>query len=85
MDLRTAYLADHPELLPRLTEPFFRAETSRSVETGGIGLGLATVKAIVDHHGGSLALRNRSPGLEAEMTLPRSDKAGPATSAIAGS
>lgn len=61
-----------PELLPRLTEPFFRAETSRSVETGGIGLGLATVKAIVDHHEGTLALRTRSPGFEAEITLPQS-------------
>lgn len=60
------------DLLPRLTEPFFRVEASRSRESGGTGLGLAIVKDIVEAHGGCLKLVNRSGGgLEARVELPR--------------
>lgn len=52
-------------------EPFFRLEASRNRDTGGIGLGLATVRAIVLDHGGSVALRNRKDGgLRAVVSLP---------------
>ena len=52
-------------------EPFFRLEASRNRDTGGIGLGLATVRAIVLDHGGSIALRNRKDGgLRVALTLP---------------
>lgn len=53
--------------------PFTRLETSRNRETGGIGLGLALARAIVEEAGGQIALRNREGGgLCAEITLPRS-------------
>jgi signal transduction histidine kinase len=52
-------------------EPFFRLEASRNRDTGGIGLGLATVRAIVLDHGGSVMLRNRKDGgLRAVVALP---------------
>ena len=52
-------------------EPFFRLEASRNRDTGGIGLGLATVRAIVLDHGGTVALRNRKDGgLRAVVSLP---------------
>lgn len=52
-------------------EPFFRLETSRNRGTGGIGLGLATVRAIVLDHGGTVTLRNRKEsGLRAVVCLP---------------
>jgi two-component system OmpR family sensor kinase len=51
--------------------PFFRLEASRNRDTGGIGLGLATVRAIVLDHGGIVALRNRKEGgLRVVVTLP---------------
>lgn len=60
------------DLLPRVTEPFFRVEPSRSRESGGSGLGLAIVKDIVEAHGGCLKLANRGGGgLEAHVELPR--------------
>ncbi|HVF18280.1 MAG TPA: HAMP domain-containing sensor histidine kinase, partial [Steroidobacteraceae bacterium] len=60
-----------PELLEQVFEPFFRLESSRSRDTGGTGLGLSIARDIAQAHGGSIALRNAEPGLEATLTLPR--------------
>jgi signal transduction histidine kinase len=52
-------------------EPFVRLETSRSTETGGIGMGLAIARSIVKSHGGEIRLTNRAHGgLRAEIHLP---------------
>ena len=52
-------------------EPFFRAERSRGRETGGIGLGLASVRAVARAHGGDATLENRPDGgLRACVILP---------------
>ena len=58
--------------IERVFEPFFRLEVSRSRETGGIGLGLAVVRAVARSHGGDVVLRNLRPGLSARVTLPLS-------------
>ncbi|MDB5368100.1 MAG: sensor histidine kinase [Rhodospirillales bacterium] len=50
--------------------PFFRLETARSRTSGGVGLGLATVRAIVDAHGGLVELENQVIGLRARVMLP---------------
>jgi signal transduction histidine kinase len=56
----------------RVFEPFVRLETSRSMETGGSGLGLTLVKNIVEGHGGSIVLENRAEGgLRARLHIPR--------------
>lgn len=61
-----------PETLGRLFDPFFRPETARTRETGGVGLGLAIVKSCVEACGGRVAVRNREPhGLELIFTLQR--------------
>jgi signal transduction histidine kinase len=52
-------------------EPFFRSERSRSRDTGGIGLGLASVRAVARAHGGEAMLINRPEGgLIARVILP---------------
>ena len=57
--------------LERVFEPFFRHESSRSRETGGIGLGLAVARSVARAHGGDAALANRAGGgLTARVTLP---------------
>ncbi|MGQ3215365.1 MAG: ATP-binding protein [Shinella sp.] len=57
--------------LETVFEPFVRLDNSRSAETGGVGLGLATARSIVKSHGGHLTLHNRSGGgLRAQIYLP---------------
>lgn len=57
--------------LEEVFAPFTRLETSRNLETGGVGLGLATARSIVRAHGGELTLANRpGGGLTAAIHLP---------------
>lgn len=44
------------EHIPRLTERFYRVDTSRSRSLGGTGLGLSIVKHIVERHRGRLTI-----------------------------
>lgn len=52
----------------RAVERFFRGEAARN--TPGSGLGLATVQAIAQLHGGTLVLADAAPGLRAVLRLP---------------
>ena len=57
--------------LERVFEPFYRLESSRSRETGGVGLGLAIVRQIARRHAGDVLLSNLpGGGLRAQLWLP---------------
>ena len=57
-----------PEHLPLIFERFYKVDVSRKA-TGGSGLGLSIVKAIVEHHGGTIVAYN-DQGAVFEMVLP---------------
>ncbi len=59
------------DVLDRVFERFSRADTARSRASGGSGLGLAVVKALVDLHGGRVEARNADTGgALVAVTLP---------------
>ncbi len=60
-----------PDKLEEVFEPFVRLETSRSSETGGVGLGLSIARSIARAHGGDVTLANRPEGgLRASLRVP---------------
>ena len=72
-DVRQATAPRRRFALVRVTEPFVRLDASRSLDTGGVGLGLAIVRDVAAYHGGQLILENRTEGgLRASLVLPRS-------------
>jgi two-component system OmpR family sensor kinase len=60
----------------KVFERFYRADTSRTRETGGSGLGLAIVAAIVGSHGGSVRVeKTDGGGATLVVSLPVRDDA----------
>jgi two-component system OmpR family sensor kinase len=51
-----------PEMVPRIFERFYRLDVSRTRDTGGSGLGLSIVKAIVENHHGTISVHETSGG-----------------------
>jgi signal transduction histidine kinase len=57
------------EALPWVFEPFAQAPQTLDRSQGGLGLGLAMVKGLVELHGGSVSVSSAGPGLGTELSV----------------
>ena len=60
-----------PSEREKVFEPFYRIDSSRDPDTGGVGLGLSVTRSIIWEHGGEISLASRKGGgLSARLDLP---------------
>jgi signal transduction histidine kinase len=82
VEIRLARLGEHlhltvtdngrgiqPALLPRMFERFWQADSSATRAEGGLGLGLAVVRHLVELHGGTVRAESAGEGLGATFTV----------------
>lgn len=66
-----------PDLLPVLFEPFTQADATLDRSKGGLGLGLALVRGLVELHGGEVTASSPGCGAEVVVRLPLAGAAAP--------
>ncbi len=59
-----------PEHLPHVFDRFYKVDASRTTGIGGSGLGLSIAKAIVERHGGTIAVTSRPGATSFVITIP---------------
>jgi signal transduction histidine kinase len=57
------------DMLPRVFDLFHQIQRRDGVATGGLGIGLALVKSLVELHGGSVTARSDGPGTGSEFIV----------------
>jgi PAS domain S-box-containing protein len=58
-----------PEVLPHVFEPFMQAPQTLDRSRGGLGLGLAMVKGLIELHGGSVRIASKGIGRGVEVVI----------------
>ena len=58
-----------PNILGQVFEPFVQADRTVERSRGGLGLGLALVKGLVELHGGTVRAASAGPGTGTEVTI----------------
>ena len=69
ISVRDAGIGIDPELLPRVFDMFSQVQTSLDRAEGGLGIGLALVKGLVELHGGRVEARSAGLGRGAEFVV----------------
>ncbi len=69
LTLRDTGIGIDADTLSRVFEPFVQADRSLARSQGGLGLGLALVKALADLQGGEAVAESEGPGRGATMTI----------------
>ena len=83
LTVRDSGIGMSPDVQAHLFEPFSQGEVGLARERGGLGLGLALVKGLVELHKGSIQVFSAGPGrgTEVKVTLPLVEQSREATQA----
>jgi signal transduction histidine kinase/CheY-like chemotaxis protein len=73
LEVRDTGVGIPPELLPRIFDLFVQGEPGSRRARGGLGIGLAVVRRLIELHGGTVQASSRGPGQGSRFTvrLPR--------------
>jgi signal transduction histidine kinase/DNA-binding response OmpR family regulator len=69
LTIRDNGIGMEPEVLARVFEAFSQADRSLDRSRGGLGLGLALVKGLVELHGGQVRVNSDGPGKGTELSI----------------
>jgi PAS domain S-box-containing protein len=69
MEVRDTGVGIAPELLPRVFDAFEQGDSRTTRQFGGLGLGLAIAKAVVDMHGGTITAESGGKDCGAVFTV----------------
>jgi two-component system CheB/CheR fusion protein len=69
VEVRDTGIGIAPEVLPHIFEPFRQGDSSTTRHHGGLGLGLAIAKQLVELHGGELRAESAGPNAGSTVTL----------------
>jgi signal transduction histidine kinase len=69
IEIRDTGMGIEPETLIDIFHPFVQAERSREQSRGGLGIGLALVKGLVELHGGEVKAASAGPGQGSQFTV----------------
>jgi PAS domain S-box-containing protein len=87
IEVRDEGIGIAPERLPQVFERFWQADASSTRRTGGLGLGLAIVRHLVEMHGGRVTAASGGEGYGSTFTVEipvRGPADAPAAAAAAG-
>jgi signal transduction histidine kinase len=69
LDVADTGIGLDPELIPQLFQPFSQGPNAHTRTSGGLGLGLALVKALVELHGGTVLVSSGGPNKGSQFTV----------------
>jgi len=69
IEIQDSGIGIHPNVLPRIFDAFEQGGRVMTSSYGGLGLGLAISKRVVDLHGGSIAAQSAGPGCGATFIV----------------
>jgi PAS domain S-box-containing protein len=83
LDIRDSGAGIDPDFLPHVFERFRQADASTTRAHGGLGLGLAIVRHLVELHGGTVAAESEGPGRGATFRVRLPVRRGPGARTVA--
>jgi len=69
LTVRDTGIGMEPQVVSRLFEPFSRGSHGMDRSRGGLGLGLALVKGLIEAQGGRVSASSEGPGQGSELTI----------------